>query len=274
MTITEHETTTTDNPKARPPWRRIAMVTLAAVLAGGAGAAGGAIGAAVADHTGGTVATDNGTDTTTGATAAKTVAAGNLSIADVVQALAPSVVTIDVETRSGTAEGSGVVIGAHGEILTNNHVVAGGRQIRVTFANGSTAAASVVRADATVDLAVVRVSGVSGLVPATLATGNVAVGDTVVAFGSPLGLSGTVTAGIVSALDRQLDIEGTTLSGLIQTDAAINAGNSGGPLVNLAGQVVGIDVAIATASQDSGNIGVGFAVPAATARSFVATVVR
>ena len=120
--------------------------------------------------------------------------------------------------------------------------------------------------DASHDLALVQASGLTGLTPVTFGTDDsVAVGDTVLAFGAPLGLEGTVTSGIVSALDRSLDTGDEKLTGLLQTDAAINQGNSGGALVDTSGHVVGINVAIATASeQDSGSIGVGFAIPADT----------
>ena len=157
-------------------------------------------------------------------------------------------------------------------------MAAGARNIQVRFSDGRTVSASTVSLDATNDLALIKAQGVSGLTPATLGSdADVHVGDTVLAFGSPLGLEGTVTSGIVSALNRDVSTgsgssrsASTSISDLMQTDAAINPGNSGGPLVNTAGQVVGINVANATTGQDSGSIGVGFAIPVDTARAFLA----
>jgi putative serine protease PepD len=164
------------------------------------------------------------------------------------------------------------VLGADGLILTNNHVIASGGTVSVRLSDGRTVPARVVAADRTHDLALVQATGASGLTPATFgADDSVAVGDTVLAFGAPLVLEGTVTSGIVSALDREVGTGSEQLTGLLQTDAAINEGNSGGALVDTAGTVIGINVAIATASdQSTGNVGVGFAIPAGT----VTTVVR
>jgi putative serine protease PepD len=185
----------------------------------------------------------------------------------------PSVVSLDVTVSGGRGSGSGVVIRSDGYILTNNHVAGDATSIRVTFNDGTSATARLVGADAASDLAVVKVDK-TGLTAATLGrSANVKVGDNVLAVGSPLGLSGTVTAGIVSALNRPVNTTqsngfGTptvsTVIDAIQTDAAINPGNSGGALVDLAGQVIGINSAIATAGSTSGqagNIGVGFAIP-------------
>ena len=177
-----------------------------------------------------------------------------------------------------------------GAILTNNHVIsaaANGGTITVTFSNGDTAKASIVGRDASTDLAVIKASGVSNLKPATFGNSDsVHVGDTVLAIGSPLGLEGSVSAGIISALHRPVDVgnsdqqpqspfgdpfgqqqsQGSTtvLNDAIQTDAPINPGNSDGPLVNAQGRVIGINSAIASLSSgvgQSGNIGVGFAIP-------------
>jgi len=149
----------------------------------------------------------------------------------------------------------------------------------VEFSDGRTASATVVGTDATSDLAVIKVSGVSGLTVASLgSSSSLAVGDEMLAFGNPLGLSGTVTSGIVSALNRTISVSGDdgqteTLKGAIQTDAAINPGNSGGALVNAAGQVVGITTASASLSgQDSGSIGVGFAIPIDSAQQAIARI--
>jgi len=180
----------------------------------------------------------------------------------------PSVVSIAVGSAGGRGSGSGVVIREDGYVLTNNHVIDGATTIRVTFNDGSSADGTVVGADAASDLAVVKV-GRTGLAAARLGrSSTVRVGDPVLAVGSPLGLSGTVTAGIVSALNRPVNTTSesffgqapvTTVIDAIQTDAAINPGNSGGALVDLAGQVIGINSAIASTS--GGNVGVGFAIP-------------
>jgi putative serine protease PepD len=184
------------------------------------------------------------------------------SLAGIASQVQPSVVSIDV----GRSQGSGVVMDDQGHILTNAHVVAAGTgsQVTVRFSNGQRGPATVVGADERSDIAVVRAQDASNLTPATFGdSSDVLVGDTVLAIGSPLGLQGTVTQGIVSALDRTLSPQpgGHSLSGLLQTDAAINRGNSGGPLVNLSGQVIGINTAIAVENQESGFLGVGFAVP-------------
>jgi len=209
----------------------------------------------------------------TASTAAATVTEGD-DLAAVVKQVQPSVVTVLVDTARSSSLGSGVVLAADGLILTNNHVIEGGGTVSVRLSSGQTVPARVVATDTTHDLALVQATGLSGLTPVTFGTDDsVAVGDTVLAFGAPLGLENTVTSGIVSALDRSIDTatESATgsgseqLGGLLQTDAAINQGNSGGALVDLSGHVVGINVAIATASEsDSGSIGVGFAIPADT----------
>ncbi|MER7008124.1 trypsin-like peptidase domain-containing protein [Dactylosporangium sp. NPDC000555] len=188
------------------------------------------------------------------------------SVGAVAEAVLPSVVDIS----SGDGEGSGVIMTADGQIVTNNHVVQGAQQLTVTFSNGKTAPATVVGTDPSGDIAVIKAQGVSGLTPAKFGDSDaLRIGDTVLAVGSPLGLQGSVTAGIVSALHRTIsgDQGGKTIADAIQTDAAINPGNSGGALVNLKGEVVGINTAIATAGQNNGNIGVGFAISANRARA-------
>jgi putative serine protease PepD len=247
--------------------RRMAMAAIVAALVLGGGAAGGAIGTQL-DHGTATAGTAGGT-----ATNARTVSSG--SLADVVANVSPSIVDIKVATGQGTAEGSGIVLTSDGRVVTNNHVVEGAAgTVQVTLADGKTAPATVVGTDAQADIAVLQMRGVSGLTPATLGdSSSLTVGNTVLAFGSPLGLQGTVTSGIVSALDRSLSSGSESLSGLVQTDAAINEGNSGGALVDTAGRVVGINVAIATTGQDSGNIGVGFAIPVNTVKSVVDQIV-
>jgi putative serine protease PepD len=197
------------------------------------------------------------------------------SVEAVAAAVLPAVVKIDVVGEGGTGgSGSGVVISADGEILTNNHVVdaAGGAgRISVSFDDGSTASATVVGTDPVTDLAVIQAEDVSGLTAAAIGdSGELGVGQAVVAVGSPFGLEATVTSGIVSSLNRPVTVSGggngdATIYPAIQTDAAINPGNSGGPLVNMAGEVVGINSSIRTSSSglgsEGGSIGLGFAIP-------------
>ena len=181
-----------------------------------------------------------------------------------------SVVTLSVTWRQEAGTGSGIVIRSDGYILTNEHVTAvadGGGSITVAFSDGRTAPAKLVGADKATDLAVVKVN-LTGLTAATFADSDaLKVGQTVVAVGSPLGLNGTVTEGIVSALHRPTSgaSDNSAVIDAIQTDAAINPGNSGGALVDLAGRVVGINQSIATAGSDSGGLGQQSASPATSA---------
>jgi putative serine protease PepD len=192
-------------------------------------------------------------------------------LAAVAAKVSPSIVTVMVDGARSSGLGSGVILDADGLVLTNNHVVESGGTVSVRLADGRTVPATVVATDTTHDLALVQATGVSGLTAATFGTNSdVAVGDTVLAFGSPLGLTGTVTSGIVSAVDRQVDTGTEKLTGLLQTDAPINEGNSGGALVDTSGKVIGINVAIATAGDGStGSVGVGFAIPADTVTAAV-----
>ena len=167
-----------------------------------------------------------------------------------------------VSVRVGSSGGSGFAVDDQGHIITNNHVVAGGGSVTVVGQDGRRLPAQVVGRDPGSDIAVLRVDQSSGLRPLALAQpGTTREGEPVLADGSPLGLSGTVTAGIVSALDRQVRLGDTgARRNAIQTDASINPGNSGGPLVNARGEVIGVNTAIATL-EGSGNIGIGFAIP-------------
>ena len=205
------------------------------------------------------------------------------SVAQIAAKLLPSVVSIIVTTTDAGDEGTGIVLTSDGEILTNNHVVEGAASsgvIAVTLDDGRTVKASIVGRDPTTDLAVIKAAGVTGLHPASLGSdATLVVGQQVIAIGSPLGLSNTVTSGIVSSLNRPVctqSCDGTggtsgatpTVLDAIQTDAAINPGNSGGPLVDMTGRVVGVNSAIATLDQgqggpggQSGSIGVGFSIP-------------
>jgi putative serine protease PepD len=197
------------------------------------------------------------------------------SVAKIAAAVTPAVVSIEVRVGQAGATGSGVVIeGENGYIVTNNHVVSGadgveGAEIRAVFSDGSGSAARIVGRDPASDIAVLKVEK-PGLVTAALGkSGDVVVGDPVVAIGSPLGLAGTVTSGIVSALDRPVRLAGegsdtNAVISAVQTDAPINPGNSGGALVDDSGAVIGINTAIA--STGGGSIGLGFAIPIDTVR--------
>jgi len=246
--------------------RRVAGGAAVLALIAAGGTAGGLAADRYADRASATTATATGTTAT-----AVAVTESN-SLAPVAAKVSPSIVTVLIDGANESALGSGVVLSADGLILTNNHVISSGGTVSVRLADGRTLPASVVAADSTHDLALVRATGVSGLTPVTFGTdASVAVGDTVLAFGAPLGLEGTVTSGIVSALDREVGTGTEQLTGLLQTDAPINEGNSGGALVDTSGNVIGINVAIATADdQSTGSVGVGFAIPAGT----VTTVVR
>ncbi|MFI0736377.1 S1C family serine protease [Streptomyces sp. NPDC021225] len=227
----------------------------------------------------------------------------------VATAVSPSIVEISATSNSGQSTGSGVVITSGGEIITNNHVVAGADTIKVTFSDGSKKSATVVGTDSGKDLALIKVSGASGLKPATLGDSSaVQVGDQVVAIGSPEGLTGTVTSGIVSALDRDVTVStdesqgqgqgqgpggngrgqwpfefgggqyngdvgsSTTTYKAIQTDASLNPGNSGGALINMKGQIIGINSAMYSSAADqgsssAGSIGLGFSIPINTVKA-------
>ncbi|WP_143340621.1 trypsin-like peptidase domain-containing protein [Demequina sp. NBRC 110057] len=189
------------------------------------------------------------------------------SVASVAAAVMPSVVSIESTMEGGSATGSGFVIQEDGYILTNNHVVDGATAITVVFSDGSEHDAEIVGTTADYDLAVIHVD-LDGLTPLTFADSDeVVVGDATIAVGSPLGLEGTVTTGIVSSMHRPVTAGDTQTQAYIdalQTDAAINPGNSGGPLLNAKGEVIGVNSAIATlsgTSSETGSIGLGFAIP-------------
>jgi putative serine protease PepD len=253
----------------------------AAVIGGAAVTAllGGAVGGAV----GYTVASNNSTSTAATASAASGSVGTNLanatgnSVVDLAAAVQPAVVQLDVTGSDGSGTGSGFVISADGYIVTNNHVAgpaAKDGSIDVTFADGKTATGKLVGASPDYDLAVVKVDR-TGLQTVPMGVSHdLKVGQSVIAIGSPLGLQGTVTTGIVSALDRPVTAgEGggdTSFINAIQTDAAINPGNSGGPLINASGEVIGVNSAIASmgaaAGQQAGSIGLGFAIPIDTVK--------
>ena len=199
-------------------------------------------------------------------------AANAVSAAAIYQQDAAGVVTITTELAAGfrsigEATGSGIVVNPQGDILTNQHVVEGARQIRVAFKSGTTVSGTVAGVDASDDLAVVHVSvPADQLHPLVLANSDaIQIGDPVLAIGTPFGLSGSLTSGIISGLGRSGTApSGRALTGLIQTDAAINPGNSGGPLLNAKGEVIGVDESIQSPVQ--GSVGVGLAVPINTAK--------
>lgn len=265
--------------------RRLVAAGLAIALV--SAGIGGGVGALVAGDDGGsTVVTTAGLQNS-GSTAGGTSPAASGTVAAAAKKILPSVVTISEESSNESGTGSGTIIRADGHILTNNHVVSGasgGGTLTVTLQDGRTYDAKVVATDPSSDLAVIKVDA-SGLPAATFGNSDALnIGELVVAVGSPLGLNGTVTSGIVSALHRPVrtgdstvqDQQNTVLDA-VQTDAPINPGNSGGPLVNSRGEIIGVNSAIATVgggggspfggSQQSGNIGVGFAIPGNYAES-------
>lgn len=265
----------------KPKAGRGSVIVLAAVVAAIVGGGVGATSAALVNRH------HDASETSAGLSATTSSAPSSVKIDGTVTAAAakiqPSVVTINVTGSQETGTGSGVIIRSDGYILTNNHVVSVAMSssgavtgsISVVTTDGRTAAAKVVGADTSDDLAVVKVDGLSGLTAATFAkSSTVKVGQPVVAVGAPLGLSDTVTSGIVSNTARPVRAgdDDTAVFDAVQTDAAINPGNSGGPLVDLNGNIIGINAAIATAnsgglqipgeSSQSGSIGIGFAIPA------------
>ncbi len=201
-------------------------------------------------------------------------AASNLALADeatitgIYAKASPAVVEIEVTSQTTTSrgsrsmggQGSGFLVDSSGDILTNNHVVDGATSVQVVFNDGHTASATVLGRDATDDLAVVKVdaSAIGGITPLTLNTTAVQPGQTAIAIGSPYGLTNSISVGIVSGVNRK--VSGSGLSGMIQTDANIQPGNSGGPLLNSSGEVIGIN----TAFEGQGT-GIGFAIPASVA---------
>ncbi|MEU4010597.1 trypsin-like peptidase domain-containing protein [Streptomyces pseudogriseolus] len=225
------------------------------------------------------------------------------TVAGVAKAVSPSIVEIKAASSSGSATGSGVIVTEDGEVVTNNHVVAGASQIQVRTSDGKRYSAQVVGTDPAKDLALIKLEDASGLKAATLGDSDgVQVGDQVVAIGSPEGLTGTVTSGIVSALDRDVTVstdesqgqqqwqrgggwpfefEGQEFNGdtggstttykAIQTDASLNPGNSGGALIDMNGNIIGINSAMyapsGAESSTAGSVGLGFAIPVNTLKA-------
>ncbi|KUL45076.1 serine protease [Streptomyces sp. NRRL F-4489] len=289
--------------RARRPIALIAAVALASGLIGGGSAA--------------LIAGATQQSNQAGGISTPLVNAGQNSagsgVAGVAKAVSPAIVEIKARTGGGESTGSGVVLTSGGEIITNNHVVSGARTVGVTFSDGSRKTAAVVGTDPDKDLALIKVQGAKGLTHAVLGdSGKLAVGDPVVAIGSPEGLTGSVTSGIVSALNRDVTVpkedgqgqgqgqgqgpgggrgffgggwpfefggnqyNGDTGSSkttykAIQTDAALNPGNSGGALINLQGQIIGINSAMyspsSSDSSQAGSVGLGFAIPINTVKA-------
>ncbi|MFD9322248.1 S1C family serine protease [Streptomyces sp. NPDC060053] len=233
-------------------------------------------------------------------------------VATIAAAVSPSVVEVSATLSNGTSTGSGVIITSGGEIVTNNHVISGATSIKVATSDGKSYTAKVVGTDSKKDLALIELENASGLKAATLGNSDgVKVGDTVVAIGSPEGLTGTVTSGIVSALSRDVTVStdesqsqsqgqgqggdgnwpfqfggqqfngdtgtSTTTYKALQTDASLNPGNSGGALIDASGNIIGINSAMYSAATDSsssadaGSVGLGFAIPINTVKADLAT---
>ncbi|WP_405840597.1 trypsin-like peptidase domain-containing protein [Streptomyces platensis] len=279
--------------RARRPVALIAAVALASGLIGGGSAA------LIA---GATNSSTQNTSSTPLVNAGKTSGSG---VSGVAKAVSPAIVEIKARTAGGESTGSGVVVTSGGEVVTNNHVVAGADSVTVTFSDGSRKTAKVVGTDPDKDLALVKVRGAKDLTAASLGdSSKITVGDQVVAIGSPEGLTGSVTSGIVSALDRDVTVpkeegqgqgqgqqggpgggwpfefggnqyNGDTGSSktsykAIQTDASLNPGNSGGALINMQGQIIGINSAMyspsSASSSSAGSVGLGFAIPINTVK--------
>lgn len=250
-------------PSKRPVSARIAALVLVLIIAFGGGLAGGLVGSSLSDSSGGT---SNSPLVT--AAPVKTGDIGDTNVAKAAEVIAPSVVTIDSVSSTGEAVGTGIIITSDGEILTNNHVVEGSETARVRlYGSTSPITADVLATDPSNDLALIKLRNTTGLVAATFANpDSFAVGDPVVAVGYALALDGgpSVTSGIISALNRTLQLDNETfLNALIQTDAAISSGNSGGPLINMNGQVVGVNTAVATGGMSSSANNIGFAISVA-----------
>ncbi|MEV0529801.1 trypsin-like peptidase domain-containing protein [Streptomyces sp. NPDC050439] len=286
----------------KPPRRRAkGPMALLAAVAIAAAAVGGGTAYAFQELTGKDGTSSSATNTNVVPTSQKGTVAG------VAEAVSPSIVEISAKSGSGEATGSGVIITKDGEIITNNHVISGASSVKVTTNDGKTYDAEVVGTDSKKDLALIKLKDASGLKPASLGNSdNVKIGDDVVAIGSPEGLTGTVTSGIISALDRDVTVStdedqgqqqqqqgggnwpfeygGEQFNGdtgsskttykALQTDASLNPGNSGGALIDMNGNIVGINSAMYSPSSSqagsesgSGSVGLGFAIPINTVKA-------
>ena len=268
-----------------PSWERkkkrkntpISAVIVIALVFGGT--AGGALGYLAADFSNGV---SNSTSQVSDTIKPISITPATETVSQIVQNVRPSVVSIKAEGNSGSGTGSGFIFREDGYIVTNNHVAApslNGGKLTVYLEDKTSFVAKLVGRNASYDLAVLKIDA-TGLKPVNIGDSSaINVGDLTVAFGSPLGLSGTVTSGIVSAINRPVTAGGAddqSFISAIQTDAAINPGNSGGPLVNGQGQVIGVNSAIATLGNgtQSGSIGLGFAIPINQAQRIVTEIIE
>jgi putative serine protease PepD len=249
--------------------KQLATMLLALLLAAGVGAA---VGAGVALQTEGDAVA---AETTTVATA-DSVAETTSSLAGLYKRVKDAVVTVHASNGGGSgATGSGFVIDKQGHIVTNQHVVSGAQSVSVEFSDGSEVEAEVVGTDASTDIAVLDVNRPAAQLTAVsfASEGSLEVGDPVVAIGSPFGLDGTLTTGVISALGREIrSPNGFTIENAVQTDAALNNGNSGGPVFDTQGRVVGVAAQIR--SESGGNVGIGYAIPGDTAKRVAADLIQ
>ncbi len=254
-------------PARRPRQQRVAALALVLALSVG----GGMLGGFIANSTSTNSSSNNGPLVTAPKIDQSKI--GNTSIAKAAAAIAPSVVTITNTTEDGGDTGTGIIVSSDGEIITNNHVVEGSTDLKVRLAGATDAVkATILSTDPGNDLALIKLVNASGLTAATFADPtSIAVGDTVVAVGYALALDGgpSVTSGIVSALNRTLTDSDGALDGLIQTDAAISSGNSGGPLINLNGQVIGVNTAVYNGGGQTAANNIGFAIGVAEVQRVV-----
>lgn len=252
------------------PSSKLAAIGACALIAG----AGGAAVAAVAVDGHGSSSSSTASAASASSPSTRPVSNGNMTAKQVYNEAKDSVAYIQSQTGQGTATGSGFVVTSDGKIITNEHVVDGAQTVTVKLGvNGKAQTAQVLAADASKDLALLKINQ-SNLKPLSFAdSSKVEVGDEVFAIGNPYGLDHTLTSGIVSALDRDIDApDGTPIKDVVQTDAALNPGNSGGALIDSSGQVIGVNSQIASASSsgsEAGNVGIGFAIPSNTVKAFV-----
>jgi putative serine protease PepD len=253
---------------------KLAAVGACALIAGAGGAG---VAAVATDGHGSSTRTTTVTTASGGAGTQQPVAApATDSTAKAVYDDAKDAVTyISAQTPQGTATGSGFVVSADGKIITNEHVVDGATSVSVKLGTGGqTLDAQVVAADASKDLALLKVDATNLKHLELGDSSSLQVGDNVYAIGNPYGLDHTLTSGIVSALNREIEApDGTPIQGAVQTDAALNPGNSGGPLLDTDGKVIGVNSQIASSgssSGEAGNVGIGFAIPAKTVADFIA----
>jgi putative serine protease PepD len=248
--------------------KQLATMLLALLLAAGVGAA---VGAGVALETEG----DSNSAQTTSLPAGESVSETTSSLAALYKRVKGSVVEVHASSGGGNATGSGFVIDKQGHIVTNQHVVSGAQSVSVEFSDGSEVQADVVGTDPSTDIAVLDVNRPAAeLTPLKFASdGTLEVGDPVVAIGSPFGLDGTLTTGVISALGREIQSpNGFTIENAVQTDAALNNGNSGGPVLDTQGRVVGVAAQIR--SESGGSDGIGYAIPGDTAKRVAADLIQ